>query len=146
MKIYLDNSFLNRPFDDQNLANIRLETEVLFWILKLIKENKVILVNSAIIEYENSLNPFLERKIFVEDFLKNAEIYQNVNPEIYNEAQKLMKKFKIKSYDALHLACALFAKVDYFITCDYNLVKRYKGKLKVVTPLEFFKKYEKYKN
>jgi hypothetical protein len=41
----------------------KLETEILFWILRLIKEQKIILVNSAVIEYENSLNPFSEKKI-----------------------------------------------------------------------------------
>jgi predicted nucleic acid-binding protein len=145
-KLYLDNSFLNRPFDNPNIIQNRLEAEILFLILRLIRQGKIILVNSAMIEYENSLNPFPERKMFIEEFLKNSKIYQNVNEEIYLEAKRISKKFKIKYIDALHLATAMRAKVDYFITCDYNLVRGFKGKLKVITPLDFLKEYEKYKN
>lgn len=146
MKLYLDNSFLNRPFDNLNITINRLETEILFWILDLIRERKFILVNSAVIEYENSFNPFPERKFFVEEILKFARIYQNINEKIYLDAKRLVKQFKIKNLDALHLAVAQYAKVDFFITCDYNLIKKLKGKLNVISPGKFFEKfYEKYK-
>jgi len=96
------------------------------------------------IEYKNSLNPFLEMKIFVENVLKLAKIYQNVNNEVYLKAKEIAKKFKIENFDALHLACAICAKVDFFITCDYNSVKKFKDDLKVFTPLKFLKEYEKH--
>lgn len=44
--------------------------------------------------------------------------------------------------DALHLAAAEAADVDFFITCDYNIIKKYKGNLKVIRPLDFLKLYE----
>jgi predicted nucleic acid-binding protein len=135
---------LNSPFDNPDIPENKIEAEILFQILKLVKEGKIILVNSAMIEYENSLNPFPERKLFVENILKLAKVYQNVNKEVYVKAKEITKKFKIKNFDALHLACALCTKVDFFITCDYNLVKKFKNDLKVVTPLKFLKEYEKY--
>jgi len=144
MKVYLDNSILNRPFDNPYVGLNKLKTEILFWILGLIKEQKIILVNSAMIEYENSLNPFSERKLFVENILKLSKIYQNVNDKIYSKAMEISKKFKIKNFDALHLACAIYAKVDFFITCDYNLVRKFKGELKAITPIKFLKEYEKF--
>jgi hypothetical protein len=52
MKLYLDNSFLNRPFDNSDIPENKIEAEILFQILKLVKEGKIILVNSAMIEYE----------------------------------------------------------------------------------------------
>lgn len=94
MRIYLDNSLLNRPFDNPDIGQNRLETETLFFILKLVKEGKIILINSSIIEYENSLNPFPERKTFVEEILKNAKVYQNLNSKIYLEAKKFVKNLK----------------------------------------------------
>jgi predicted nucleic acid-binding protein len=112
--------------------------------LKLVKEGKIILVNSAMIEYENSLNPFPERKLFVENILRLAKVYQNVNEEVYLKAKEITKKFKIENFDALHLACDICAKVDFFITCDYNLVKKFRNNLKIVTPLKSLKEYEKY--
>ncbi len=34
MKIYLDNSALNRPFDDQSQIKIKLESEAVLYILE----------------------------------------------------------------------------------------------------------------
>ena len=72
MLVYLDNSFLNRPFDDPEAGVNKLEAEVI---------------------------------------------------------------------DALHLASAEKAQVDLFITCEYNLIKKYKGDMKIITPLDFFNHY-----
>jgi len=62
MRIYLDNSTLNRPFDDQSISKIRLETVATFFIFELIENKKLKLVNSSIIDYENSKNPFFLKK------------------------------------------------------------------------------------
>lgn len=144
MKVYLDNSFLNRPFDNQEISENRLEAEILFWILDLVKKGEIILVNSAIIEYENSFNPFPERRFFIEETLKLAKVYQNVYEKIFLEAKKIKKQFRVENLDALHLATAKVTKVDLFITCDYNLIRKFKDELKVISPLEFLRKYEKH--
>ena len=146
MKLYIDNSFLNRPFDSQDISINKLEADILFIILEYIKDRAFILVNSFVIKYENSLNPYSERKIFVENILELSKFFQNANAAIQNESQRLNNVLKISAIDALHLASAHFAKVDYFITCDYNLIKRYKGDLKVVALLNFFQEYGNYKN
>ena len=57
MKLYIDNSFLNRPFDSQDISINKLEADILFIILEYIKDRAFILVNSFVIKYENSLNP-----------------------------------------------------------------------------------------
>lgn len=142
MVIYLDNSFLNRPFDNPNIRQNRLESEVLFFIVDLVQEEGVTLVNSSVITYENSLNPFYERKIFIEELLDKTKLYQNLNTQIEKRAEQLVKDAKITSIDALHLATAEHAHVDFFITCDYNLIKRYKGTLRVILPLDFLKYHE----
>lgn len=143
MKIYLDNSVLNRPFDNPEISQNRLDSEILFLIFNFVEEEKIVLVNSAVIEFENSLNPFPERKVFVEDILKSANVFQNLNEKIYFRAKEINKGFTIADVDALHLATAEFARVDYFITCDYDIIKRYEGKIKTVSPSEFFSDYEK---
>lgn len=48
-----------------------------------------------------------------------------------------MERIGIKPLDALHLASAEAAAADYFLTCDDRLIKRYKGSLAVLTPLDF---------
>ena len=142
MIVYLDNSFLNRPFDDPDIKINRLEAEILFLIIDLTEKGIVQLANSSIIEYENSLNPFPERKVFVREILNQTKIYQNLNDQIENNAKHFTHKMNIAPIDALHLAAAEYTKVDFFITCDYNLIKKYKGNLKVIKPLDFLKLYE----
>jgi hypothetical protein len=45
-------------------------------------------------------------------------------------------------YSAVHLASAEAAQVDFFITCDYTVSKRYRGTLHIITPLQFQQHYE----
>ena len=142
MKLYLDNSFLNRPFDNPAEKFNKLEADILFLILELVREGKLILVNSSVIEHENSLNPFPERKIFVERIIRRAKEYQNLNEKIRKRAMEIETTMKIQPIDALHLATAEYAQVEFFITSDYTLVKRYKGDLRVIRPLDFIKHYE----
>jgi len=138
MKVYFDNSVLNRPFDDQSIPQIRLETIAIFFILELIEKRKIKLINSSVIEYENSKNPFFERKIWISVYLSKATLFQKINSKI-KERAKMIKKFKIPPIDCLHLASAEAAKVDYFITCDYDVIRRYKGDLKVINSIDFIK-------
>ena len=93
-------------------------------------------MNSSVIEYENSKNPFIERKFWIEKILSKATIYQKITPEIKKLAKEIEKQ-GISPLDSLHLASAIASKVDYFITCDYFLIKRYKNKLKVINPIDF---------
>lgn len=142
MIVYLDNSFLNRPFDDPDLGVNKLESEILLSVIKLAKSGKVTLVNSSVIEYENSMNPFPDRKIFVQEISKQSTIYQNIDHQTKNRAKAITEDMGISPIDALHLAAGEQAKVDLFITCDYNLIKKYQGNIKIITPLEFLNHYE----
>ena len=142
MVVYLDNSFLNRPFDDPEVGTNKIEGEILLLVIKLADKGKVDLVNSSIIDYENSLNPIPERKIFVKEVLKQVKVYQNVDERIGKRAENLAKTANISSIDALHLASAEAANADVFITCDYDIIKKYKGKVNTITPLEFLQQYE----
>lgn len=146
MTLYLDNSFLNRPFDNPDIRINRLEGEVLFLIIELINKREVNLVNSSVIEYENSLNPFPDRKAFVEEILNKTKIYQNLNAQIEKRSKQLREEMGMTSIDALHLAAAENADVDFLITCDYNIIKKYKGGLKVIVPLDFLNYYENSNN
>ena len=43
----------------------------------------------------------------------------------------------ILATDALHLASAEKSGVDYFVTCDDRIIKKYSGKIKVINPVGF---------
>lgn len=65
MKIYLDNCCYNRPFDDQTQMKIHLETQAKLYIQAQIREGKYDLVWSYILDYENSKNPYEEKRLAI---------------------------------------------------------------------------------
>jgi len=65
-----------------------------------------------------------------------ARSFQALNTKMLKRAQEL-ETDGIKGIDALHLACAEELKVDYFITCDDKIIKKYCGKIEIRTPVEF---------
>jgi predicted nucleic acid-binding protein len=142
MKIYLDNSFLNRPFDDPLAGMNSKEGAVLYDIIRLTREGKVQLVNSTIVEVENAANEIAARKTFVASVMRLSASYQNLNDSIVDRAEKIVREYQLQPLDAVHLASAEATQVDFFITCDYTVSKRYRGTLHIITPLQFQQHYE----
>jgi hypothetical protein len=93
MKLYLDNSFLNRPFDDPLAGMNRKEGEVLFDIIRLAKEDKVQLIRSAMIEVENAANEITARKSFVHSAMNLTDTYQNLSDGIVQRAQTIVQEY-----------------------------------------------------
>ena len=54
-------------------------------------------------------------------------------------ADKIMKT-GVKEKDAAHIACALLAGCEYFITTDDRLLKYENDRIGIVTPVEFLRK------
>ena len=65
VRIYLDASALNRPFDDQRLSRNRLEAEAVLAILEWVETGKLELISSAALVYENLMSPLVERREYV---------------------------------------------------------------------------------
>jgi len=142
VKLYLDNSFLNRPFDDPLAGMNTKEGSVLFDIIRLAKEGRVQLVSSAMNEVENAANEITARKSFAASVMHLAATYQNLSDSIVRRAQTIVQEYRLQPLDAVHLASAEAAQVDFFITCDYTMLKRYQGTLHIVSPLQFKQQYE----
>ncbi|APB34303.1 hypothetical protein GlitD10_1977 [Gloeomargarita lithophora Alchichica-D10] len=58
VKVYLDTSAYNRPFDDQTQPKIFLESQAIAIILQMVETQIVEVVSSSVLEYENSRNPY----------------------------------------------------------------------------------------
>ena len=50
-----------------------------------------------------------------------------------------VEKTGVKAFDALHVACAITAKCDYFITVDRHLLKYQNDKIIICNPMDFIK-------
>jgi len=137
VKIYIDTSVYNRPFDDQTQPRIWLETLALGLILQLVESGDATLVNSSVLEFENSRNPFPLRREWTERCLSLATEYERVDEAIRDRAQEYEKQ-GVSAIDALHIATAESANVDFFIACDYRLLKKGKQfKVKSMNPVDF---------
>jgi predicted nucleic acid-binding protein len=138
LKVYLDNCVFNRPFDDQSQIRIKLETEAKFYIQTLIKQHQLVLVWSYIIDLENAYNPFIERRNAIESWQTLAQVDISETENVLSTAH-WVQTFGLKSKDALHIACAIEAAADYFITTDDLLIKKAGAldKIRVVNPLDF---------
>ena len=141
MKIYMDVCCLNRPFDDQNQDRIHLEAESVLSILSFVEKGKWHLLNSDAILYEINKIPDTERKIEVRLVISLAKEYIRLNKKIFERAEQI-QKIGVKSFDALHVACAEAGKADIFLTTDDQLLKKLrqhsdKIKVKAANPLEW---------
>ena len=136
MRVYLDNCCYNRPFDDQNQIRIHLEAQAKLYVQSQIKDGKIELVWSYILDYENAFNPFEERKNIIEKWKSKAMLDIEENEHILQYAKELVS-LGLKSKDALHVACAIEGKCDYFLTTDDKVLNKLKNynKIEVVNPI-----------
>ena len=126
MRIYLDSCSLQRPFDDQTQARIRVETEAVLAILAATQAGDIVLLNSEALEYEMGRIPDEQRRTEVAAVLALAK----ERLEITDEAEALAEILEgrgISPMDAVHLALASTAKVDFFTTCDDRLLRKAKA-------------------
>ncbi len=131
----------NRPFDEQTHIRIRLETEAKLAIQEEIRRGTYQLIWSYILDYENSKNPFQERKEQIIKWKKYAITDIEENTEIIKTALLLNSK-GLQKMDSLHIACAVFAKADYFLTTDDKVIKKANTLtgIKITDPIDFIKK------
>jgi hypothetical protein len=143
MLIYLDNCCFNRPFDNQTTIKIRLETEAKLYIQDQIKAGKIKFAWSYILDYENSANPFPEKKDIIAGWEKSASKTVYPNENVSGIAKDLYQQ-NIKAKDAIHIACAVDAGCDFFLTTDHELIKKLINfkQIKVINPVRLLEYFE----
>jgi predicted nucleic acid-binding protein len=140
MRVYLDNCCFNRPFDDQSNIRVKLETDAKLFVQFMIRTGKIELAWSYILDFENEANPFFERKFTIEKWKDLSIIDIEENSVILSKAMDFVGR-GLKPKDALHVACAIAAKCDFFLTTDDAIQKKMKGndEVGIFNPVEFIK-------
>ncbi|MDR2505451.1 MAG: hypothetical protein LBD16_05020 [Oscillospiraceae bacterium] len=143
LRVYMDNCCYNRPFDDQRQRSVQLETQAKLWIQEAIKNDTLELVVSFMLHYENSFNKNREKAYHITEFFKNAVMYVD-NTLMHDVAplRDVIMATGIKQKDATHLASAIIAKVDYFITTDKRILKYNSSYIKTINPVDFIRRWE----
>ncbi len=146
MKIYLDVSCLNRPFDDQRQTRIRLEAEAVALVMERMDLGVWEQVSSqmATLEVESIGDP--DRKECVQTLLEDVELYVRLTDKEFSRAA-ILEELGFKAADALHVAAAETALADVLLSCDdrlCRLAKRCRRQLlvQVINPLVWLQELE----
>jgi hypothetical protein len=102
----------------------------------LIDNQDIEFVSSDALIYEMEKNPFLDKKEFIRFYLEKAKTYLELNEYIL-ERSKELEKMKIKGIDAIHVSLSELNSIDYFLTVDDGIIKKYSGFLKILNPINF---------
>ena len=144
MKISLDMCCYNRPYDPQEQLKIHLETEAKLHIQEQIKDGKMVLVSSYILDYELGNVPQKERKETIRQFIADyaSEYVGSEYHKIVDEKANEIMRTGVKEKDAAHVASAILAGCDYFISTDKRLLRYPTSMIKLVNPLELISELE----
>lgn len=91
LRVYLDNCAYNRPYDDQTQMRINLETQAKLHIQELIRDQKLELVTSYVLDFENSQSRYEIQRTAIKQFMdEHAAIYVGAGnrAEVQSEAKK----------------------------------------------------------
>jgi predicted nucleic acid-binding protein len=125
--------------DDRSQPRVNLEAEAVLTILRLVEHGDLKLVSSEALAFEVDRTPDAHRRAAGLDILKLAGQTLGLAEDVETEAAAMIRA-GVKPLDALHLAFASHAAVEYFCTCDDKLRKKARRlkslKTTVVTPLE----------
>ena len=141
MRIYLDNCCYGRPYDKQDSDKIISETKSIRFIRKEIENGNLELVTSYMLHFENNQRPDENQRDEITKFIKSyRKIHIGIdNAENLLESVKKIMSTGIKRKDAYHVASAILANCDYFLSTDERLLKYHSDKLKLLNPIEFIK-------
>jgi hypothetical protein len=139
--LYLDLCALKRPFDRIESDRAQLEALAVASILEAFQKGDVRIVSSGILELENSRNPDTSRRDAVQDILALFQRAGRVDATMESGARDI-QALGFQPIDALHLASAVGAGCELFVTCDDGILHRARRcsgdllKVRVVDPLE----------
>ena len=140
-RVYLDCCCFNRPYDDQSFLTIKLESEAKLFVQKEITQGAFELVWSYILDYENSFNPYEERREAIEKWKALAIADIDYSNEV-NAMGKSLIDIGLKSKDALHVSCAINGECDYFLTTDKRILNKQIPGIIVINPVDFVRSLE----
>ncbi len=139
MRLYIDLSCFNRPFDDQGQERIRRETEAIFAILRRIVEGRDALIWSWVLTFENARHPKPDRRDEIGLWESRAEVIVSVSGDLQERARQIAQR-GIPALDAAHLASAEAGGADVVLTCDDILLRRAQRlrlPLRVINPMAY---------
>jgi predicted nucleic acid-binding protein len=95
----------------------------------------VALETSYVLFRENDRSPFAGRRLEVARMFRLSRVHVRGTREIARAARELTEQHGLTSRDALHVACAIKARAQVFITVDDRLLRRLRSMRDAGVPL-----------
>lgn len=135
MRIYLNTSALNRPFDDLGPERVRREAEAVLGLIEAIEQGRAAMIASEYLEFEVDQDPDRERVEKVRTYLDLAAEVVPTSTSVADRARSLEGR-GLRGLDALHLASAEASRSDLLVTTDDRFLRRGRtiGTVRVVSP------------
>lgn len=99
---------------------------------------------SYMLRFENEQNPYEIRRQAINEYIRNhTSVYIDYDKmeEVLIESKSIMET-GIKKKDAIHVACAIVAGCDCFLTTDIRLLKYKTDKIIMENPVDFIQRLE----
>lgn len=138
-KLYLDVCTLCRPFDNQNVMRIRLETDAFYLILQNIQNGKYEMMISAVHFKEVEAITDIREKTQLLALINKYGVQRSIDQKKAGKRADELIHLKFGVSDAAHFAFAE-ALSDCFISCDDRLLKKgrkLKANITIMNPVEF---------
>jgi len=143
VRLYLDLNCFNRPFDDQSQDRIARETAAIFSVLQRIVDGTDHLAWSAVLEFENSQHPLMDRRTEIARWVQRAVVNVAISDQVSARAQTLTEA-GLGALDAAHVACAESVACDCLLTCDDRLIRRSRRvqlAVRIQNPVEYVEEH-----
>lgn len=141
MRVYFDTSCLSRPLDNRSIPRNEVERGAILEMFTMARRGDLTVVISEVVLAEIRKTPDEDRREQLEELLDIAGTVIPLTDAIVQRGVEL-QSLGFGAFDALHLAVAESASLDFFCTADDRLKRRSRKqpsvKLQVVSPLELF--------
>jgi len=140
VRVYLNTSALNRPFDDLSVARVRFEAEAVRLLIAALEAGEAELVSSEYLTFEVGQTPDADRVHRVTTILRLASRVVGMSPSLLLRARALAT-FGLRGLDALHIASAEAGGAQMLVTTDDRMLRRAERargeiRLDVLTPVQ----------
>jgi predicted nucleic acid-binding protein len=146
MRIYLDTCTIQRPVDESQEPRVQREARAMMELLEFVATGDAELVRSRVLQVEHAHNVDRLRWLFVEGVLSLASEIVEIDRQV-EERTLTYRQLGLKGMDAVHLACAVQAEVDFVCTCDDRFLRRAQkvdtGLTRVLSPLELIQEMKR---
>ena len=121
-RVYFDTCTLNRPFDDQSQARIRIEAEAVEHLLRAVEDGELQWISSDLVLFEVRKCPDEERREMLEMLCQEATERVAFSEEVGRRARELRAQ-DLRDMDALHLAAAERGNAEFLLTTDDRFLR-----------------------